>query len=518
MAGGDNVIYESRDIPAGKSVEADVVVVGSGAGGTVVATELVEAGRKVVVLEEGGYYPAEQLNQREDEMIARLMTRRGPEWNRDYSVTFARSKAVGGSTMCYWADSFRTPPDRIEKWAREFSLRDFTPTSLEPYFERTGVRAGIARVPDSLVNANNRRFAAAAEGLGWSAPRIERAAPGCVGSGFCDLGCAYGAKGLVFTYLPHGLRRGLEVFADCRADRFVVRDGRIAEVVASVVDRETGEPRREVRVRGKIVVVACGGLGSPYLLLKNGIRGPVGKRLYWNPHLEVYCLYDDPVCSYVGVPCAHHLDEFRLVRTGRDGSYREGGYTILCGFVQPGGLAGTVTRWGETLQRLMDRYHHVGGAVSVIDDDEPAVVRVDHKGRMVIEAWLGPRDKEKARDYLKKVSLLFLAAGAGEVYLPDNGWTTIRRPRDVAAIDRLPLEPHTITVNAAHLMGTCPMGEDPSRAAVDSYCRSHVVPNLFVTDASCLPTSVSVDPSWTIMAVAARAAHYIANRWRRLVG
>ncbi|MFQ5667038.1 MAG: GMC family oxidoreductase N-terminal domain-containing protein [Candidatus Binatia bacterium] len=513
MAARSIMIHEAKDIHPKTTIDADVLVIGSGAGGAVVATELAEAGRSVAVLEEGGYYPATKFTQREDDMFGLLMGRQGPDWTEDYAVNFAYDKAVGGSTNSYWADSFRAPEDRIDKWAEEFGLREFTAATLDPHFRKTAQKAGISRVPDHVVNKNNRKFAAAAGKLGWSAPRIERAAHNCIGSGFCELGCAYSAKGLSFSYLPRGLARGLDIFADCRADRFLMRDGRLQEVTAHVLDRATGKPRHEIRARGRVVVVACGGLGSPYLLLKNGIGGPTGKTLYWNPHLPVFCLYDEPMYSYAGVPCAHHLDEFRLVRTHPDGSYKEGGFTSLCGFVHPGSFGGTTTPWGTTFQRMMDAFYRMGGSVSVIDDEEPGTVRVGAKGERVIEVWFGPKDKLKARDYFRKMATLFLAAGATEVYLPDVDWTTVRSERDLPVIDRLSIEPQTLMVSAAHLMGTCRMGEDPQRAVVNSYCRAHAVPNLFITDASALPTSVSVDPSWTIMTIASRAADYIANNW-----
>jgi choline dehydrogenase-like flavoprotein len=510
------MIHEGTDITPETTLEADVVVIGSGAGGAVVAAELAEAGRKVVILEEGGSVRARDMNQREDDMLARFTSRRGPEWNRDHSVSFARDKGVGGTTLSYWAVSLQAPEDRIQRWAEEFRIHDFSMESLAPHFERTGRKSGVRAVADHVINENDRRFAAAAERLGWHVPRIERAARGCVGSGFCQLGCFYRAKGLNFSYVQRGLRAGLEVFADCRAERFVMDGGEIKEVIAAVVDRETGKPRHQIRAHGKLFVVACGGLGTPSLLLQNGVGGPIGRTLYWNPHVPVYCLYGEPIYSYAGVPCAHQLDEFRLARTNPDGSYKEGGYTVLCGFTQPGGFGVATGAWGTRLQTMLDNYPRMGGAISVIDDEEPGSVSLGPKGERVIDVRLGPRDKLKVRDYCKKAATLFLAAGASEVYIPDAHGTTIRGEADLARIDDLPLDPHTIMLNATHLMGTCPMGEHPERSAVSSYGRSHAVSNLFVADASVLPTSLSAPPAWTIMAIASRTAEYIAYNWRRL--
>jgi len=509
-------IIEGRDVTADRREETDVLVIGSGAGGATVAMRMAEAGKRVVVLERGGYYtgltdPLDprrpgrgELDQREDDMLARIDGDRGLGTTSDGQVALTYGNCVGGATVHYWADSYRTPPDRLSLWETRYGVEGHSEDELRPWFERIERDLGIEPAPASYLNGCNVLFKRGVEALGWHGEPVPQARRGCLKSGYCMQGCAYGAKqSMLVTYVPRAVRAGALVYADARVEKIVADGGRATGAVATVMDRDTNRPTgRRIEVRAKVVVLAAGGYGSAPLLLRSKLAnrsGQVGRHLRANPCSMVFGIFDRDVVQWRGIPAAYGCLEWRLAREGR-GHYREGGYLLMPNQLQPAGLAAFLPGFGAEHRRLIEAMPRIASTIAWIDDVEEGQITLARDGAADYALPIAGRNALMLRDSMKKGALVLLAAGAREVFLADAVGTRIRDEKDLAKIDTVEIGPGAMSFAAPHPAGGCRMGRDPATSVVQSSGETHEVAGLYVADPSVFPTAVSVDPSETIMA------------------
>jgi choline dehydrogenase-like flavoprotein len=509
-------IVEGAAVRGDVRATADVCVVGTGAGGAVVAAILAEAGARVVVLEKGGFYTAEDFSQREDDMLGKIEGGHGFTTSTDGTTTFTYGECVGGSTVHYWADTYPIPQDRLKLWNERFGV-EHTWQSLAPSFARVSRIMHVALADEGMMNENNRLVRAGMEALGWQdkGEVVTQARRGCVGSGYCQLGCAYNAKmSTLVTYVPMASRAGAVIYADAPAEEIVVAGGRVRGVRGTVRDRATRRPKARIEVTCDRVVVAAGGIGTPLLLLRSAVRdksGQVGKNFVVNPGYAVFGLFGRTLENHRRPPCTYAIKGFRRVATGAGGAYREGGWIALSSHQYPGVHSVMLGGFGAAHRARMLKYPRLASLYSVVDDEEPGEIAADDSGAPRITYTTRGKDVPKVRDFFAKSARVLLAAGAEEVWLPD-GETVVRTAAEADGLAGLPIAPGRMLCAAPHLLGTCRMGSRPYHTVVDSWGASHSVDGLTVADGSIMPTSISVDPSLTIMAFADAIGHHLAKR------
>ncbi|MEN8374250.1 MAG: GMC family oxidoreductase N-terminal domain-containing protein [Gemmatimonadota bacterium] len=492
---------------------ADVIVIGTGAGGGTLADFLSERGWDVVMLEKGGFFRAEDFSQRENEAMADFNGRRGLDSTVDNAYFLNYAECVGGCTVHYWGDSFRAPADRLDVW-RGLGIDWMTVADLAPHFDAIEEDLGIHICEERLFNENNRLVRQGCEELGVEGGAVPTARVDCIGCGWTQYGCAYNRKSSqLITTIPRVSIRGGRVYSDARADRLIVEGGRVRGVEGALLSRDTDEPRGTFRVDADLVVVAGGAIGSAEFLLRNVQDPTVGKRLYMNPHYFVYGDFGREIDNVTGIPCAYEVSQFRELHTDATGGYQGGGYTMLCNHQSPGVTAATLSEIGAAHRERIGKYRQLGSLMSVIDETNPGRIWVDDDGHR--RSWHRVRgvDVHKAVDYMRNAARILLAAGAREVWIPDVWGTVVRAEDEVERnIGIRSVMPNAQFAAGSHFLGTAPIGADPQDSFADPNGESHRLRGLYVADGAAVPGSVSKDPSLTIMAVARRIAEGMHER------
>ena len=290
----------------------DLCVVGSGPGGAIMASRLAEAGAEVVVLEEGGHHTKAEFDMQEATAYPRFYQDRGNRATADLSIAVLQGRAVGGGTVVNWTTSFRIPDDVLAVW-REKEGSALTPQSLRPHFEEVEKRLAIEKVDLDDVNPNNRALYDGCKKMGWAVDTTKRNVRECLRTGYCGMGCPVDAKqSAALTYLPDAVARGATIYANCRARR-IEWDGTRAQAVIGEVLHPTTQLQtgRTIRVEPRELVVSCGALNSPALLLRSGLtQGPVGKKTWLHPTIAMVAMYRDAIEGFYGAPqsvASHHF-------------------------------------------------------------------------------------------------------------------------------------------------------------------------------------------------------------------
>lgn len=510
-------VLEFDKVKGSMTETVDAVVIGTGCGGAVMAKELAKAGKSVLMIERGGFYLIERgdFDQREDDMFARIDGARGMDTTRTGQMALTYGNNVGGASVHYWADTWRTPRDRLEKWEREFGVTGHTEDELRPYFERIEKDLNVHPAEDARLNAMNRLFEAGAQKAGYAVERVMQARKGCVGSGYCLQGCSYDAKqSQLVTHIPEALAAGARVFADCQIDRVLMEKGSAVGVIGHFLDRTTNRPSgHTLLVKAKVVIVAAGGFHSAPLLMRSGVNtvgSQLGRNLMINPSPQLFGLFDQDVVMWRNIPAGVGTSELRLHRFEND-KYKEGGYLLYPNQLTPSTLAALLPGFGASHRKLMDNAHRIGSAIAWIDDQAGGSVSLDDDLNPIWEYELQALDQATVRDALTKQATVLFHAGAKEVIVPDPAGTRLRGLDELKRIDSVDLS--AIMYAAPHPSSMCRMGTDPLTSVVDCDHQVHGVKRLYVCDPSVFPTAVSVDPSETIMAFSYLAAAKLLAAW-----
>lgn len=505
------MIVRGGEIKTDLRLSAEVCVVGSGAGGAVVAKELAEAGRDVVLLEQGGYHTKEDFTQREEEMLPLLYEDMGQRATRDRSVILLQGRGIGGSTVHNLCYCFRTPAPILAKWRREDGLRELGPEDLRPSFERVERMLKVKPILPHEVNRLNDKVREGCEKLGYRGFVTSHNRENCTQSGFCLLGCPFDAKqSMLVTYIPAADRAGARIYANCAVDRVLAAAGRARGVEGRVTD-DIGRPRKYLRVEAAAVVLCAGAISTPAILLRSGIAnssGQVGRNLHLHPSVLVAGVYDEDIYGYRGIPQSYYVDQFIDLEKDPDS-----GYVLMPVYGFPVTTATQLPGFGKSHFEFMRNFHRMVGMLVLLHDQSAGEVKVDAAGKLEIGYRLEPREQKLMAEGMKHCAEILFAGGAKTVVGPYRDPVVLRPGDALDVFERRGVRPGDIPIASTHPQSTCRMGENRHRAVVDSYGRSHDVKNLFLADMSVFPSSLGAPPMITTAALADRTARLIAAEW-----
>jgi choline dehydrogenase-like flavoprotein len=500
---------------ADTTYHCQVLVIGSGAGGGVVAGELAQAGHDVLVLEAGPYLHGPDFTQREADMLGRLYDARGTLSTRDGGVSLLAGACLGGGTTVNWAGAFRTPDYVLEEWAREHDAPFFTGSDFQQSLDAVAAALGV-NTDYPRHNGQNQALRDGSARLGQATQLIPRNERGLSGSdhhfqglGYSTLGDAHGIKqGTLNTYLRTAAAHGARLLPDTRAERVTIVAGRATG--AEAVHTTPSGQRVRVTVRAERVVVAGGAIQTPALLLRSGLRHPhLGRHLHLHPTVAVAAHYPHPMHSWHGPSMSVVNDTYTRLNGSNFGVKLETPPT------HPGLLA-MVLPWrsGEQHRQLLQAADHLGSFIVLTRDRDGGRVRADRRGAPLIDYKLSTFDKQSMLAGVRAAAEIHVAAGAHTVYLPhgtlpvlhaQNG--LLQNPDLLASLPRLPWQPNRFGLYSAHQMSTCRLGGQARTHPLRPDGQTVEVRGLYVADGSAFPACSGANPMLTIMAL----AHYLAQ-------
>ena len=494
-----------------RRIDCDVAIVGTGAGGGTAAEILARAGLSVVLIEEGPLKSSRDFTMRERDAYPQLYQESAGRRTADKGIVILQGRAVGGSTTVNWTSSFRTPPETLAFWRREYGLTEYTDSELDPWFAMMERRLRI-RPWDEPPNPNNALLRDGAAKLGIPTAVIPRNVHGCYNLGYCGMGCPTNAKqSMLVTTIPAALDRGATLVVRARAQRFVFAKDRITALECAALDPSGLRPGPyTLTVCAKTYVAAGGAINTPALLLRSGTPDPfraLGARTFLHPVVVSAAIMPDVVAPYSGAPQSIYTDHF--LRTPLDGPI---GYKLEVPPVHPLLMATTMPGFGFDHARLMAKLPRTQVIIALMRDgfhpeSTGGTVRLRSDGTPLLDYPISPYVWDGMRRALAAMAEIQFAAGAQSVMPVHESAAPIRSAEAARAqIDALPMEILRTFVVSAHVMGGCAMGSDERRSVVDASGRHHQTENLYVFDGSVFPTSIGANPQLSVYGTVARNA------------
>jgi choline dehydrogenase-like flavoprotein len=474
--------------------EVDVCVIGSGAGGSIIAFEAAKRGLSTLLVERGPYARARDMTHRELDMYALLYKDGALQLNTSLDMFIVQGSCVGGSTVLANMVMIRPDAPVLAAWKNLGAV--FDDAELARSYDKVEAAIGAAPIKPSNVTASTRRFVEGAQALGLAPKPMKKAVGDCVGCGYCNVGCVFNTKrSALTTYVPWAEKHGARVLAETTVERLVHQRGRVrcAEAVR-------GPERERVTIEAKVFVVAAGPIGSSTVLQKSGIKKNVGTRVSFNAGSMALAEFPENLDGFDGDQITFYLqgDGFLIEPTH---------YPVMTMALQAPG-------WMGEHGRLMKISRTLGCA--------GALVPTEATGRVVQSPFFGheetrysptPGDLAKLKRALEVICRAFLAAGAKRVSLQTaRKAVAFEHPSEVSHLASSFHSAKEICFGSSHPMGGNPLSDDRAVGVVDRSFGVHDFDNLCVVDASIFPTALGVNPLSTIMAFADYAAPRVFAR------
>ncbi len=488
------------------SARCEVLVIGSGPGGAVVAKELAEAGRDVILLEEGPPMGRREFTQEAGEAMQRMLREGGSRAARGNLVTPTMQAIVlGGGSVINSAICARPPAWIFDKW-QDRSGAAITRADLDPHFDRVEAQLGVAPTPEEVQGERNLRFKRGCDALGIDCEPTWRNVQGCKGSGECFTGCRNGAKKSVdVSYVPAAIRAGARVYTSVRAEELVHDGRRVSGVRGRIVEPLSQREAGSARFDADLVVLAAGCMASPVILQKSGLGGSwAGRDLRFHPGLAIMALFPEPIDPWKGATQGYHSLH-----------YLEKGLKFEVLWSPPSVLATRLPGLGRDYQEHLLRYDHLAPFDVICAADHSSGEVRARRGTLDPELryHFDQRDVDLMREGLGILSDICWAAGA-EAILPGlNGVPeVIHNKADADVIRKHKLKASDTIAASNHAFCTTRMSKDPARGVVDEDGRCHELDNLYIADTGIFAASSGVNPMLLCMALADRVAAKIAAR------
>lgn len=496
--------------------EADVVIVGTGAGGGVAADILTAAGLSVIMIEAGPLKSSRDFTMEERSAYPNLYQQAGAMKTADKAIGIFQGRAVGGSTTINWTTSIRTPPEALAFWEQHKSVTGLSEAVLAPWFAQMEQRLNIQEWSYD-PNRNNAALKQGCINLGWDYTVIKRNVLGCWNTGYCGMGCPVNAKqSMLVTTIPAALDKGARLISRANVVNIEHHNGQVLALKAQALNERNQPTGVELQFKARHYILSAGALHTPTLLMRSAVPDPhqlLGKRTFLHPTLLSGAIFADAINGHSGAPQSIYSDQF-VWQAGAEG---ELGYKLEVPPIHPVLITSKTLGYGASHAELMAKFNQLQVTIALIrdgyhPDSQGGTVHLTPTGFSVDYPLTDVFWRAARRAFASMAELQF-AAGAVKVLPISDGMPYLSSWKDAKeTIAQMSLAPLRTVVASAHVMGGCPFGEDEQLSMVNSYGQSHYLDNLSVMDGSIFPTSLGANPQLSIYGITARNATALAQR------
>ncbi|KAL4806727.1 hypothetical protein BDV18DRAFT_119394 [Aspergillus unguis] len=536
----DGFRFEFLQFPPGQKpeiIETDVLVIGSGCGGSVTAKNLAEAGKRVIVVDKGYSFSNQHFPMKPNDGFANLFEGGGSVQNDEGSMGILFGSTWGGGGTVNWSASLQTQGYVRREWANR-GLPFFTSNDFQQSLDRVCDRMGVST--DAIEhNKANQMILEGSRRLGYNAKTVPQNTGGNAHyCGHCTLGCHTGGKkGPIETYLVDAANAGATFVEGFNVDRVLFakkKAGKVASgVVGTWVSRDShfgvsgvGAVKRKVIITAKKVVISGGSLHSPLLLLRSRIKNSnIGRNLYLHPVAIAHAVFDEELRPWEGACLTAAVNEFEDI-DGQGHGFKIEGVSMLPAAILP------IYTWRDGLDYKLQaaKLRRSAGLITLVRDRDPGRVYPDSKdGRVRIDYSVSPFDRNHMIEALIASAKISYISGAREIHTsyrdmppfirtaeePKDASHGINSPTLQAWIEELrrkaPKTSDKVMWASAHQMGSCRMGASPKHSVVDPEGQVWGTKGLYVVDASIFPSASGVNPMITTMAIADYISRNIAK-------
>ena len=464
----------------------EILVIGSGPGGSITACLLAEAGKDVLLVEEGANLQNASIESYSlDEM--NMKYRNGgitPTFGKT-NVSYVEACCVGGGSEINAGLYHRLPPDIIKKWQLKYQINDFEEKKLEPFYEACEKALSISCMPGEASPASL-KLKEGANKLNWKVNEIPRwfkytKRP--------DGSWKETRQSMTKTYIPRAIAAGCRLLSNTKVKKIKLKNrfGQYAEACSVNESKQT----TQFNIRFQYVFVCGGAMKTPTLLRQSGIKKNVGNSLSMHPMVKVVALFNEQVNSEtMGIP-AHQVKEFAPYMT------------LGCSISTIPYLAIALIH-NENLNHLLESWKNMAVYyVAITGIGKGSIRSLPFSNSHLARFPVTNQDLSVLGEGLERLCRLLLKAGAIKLFPSLQGYSPIKHIEDLDKLQKM-LPQKKTNLSTIHLFGSCPMGEAKRQCAVDSYGKLHDYNNIYLNDSSILPSPPSVNPQGTIMALAQR--------------
>jgi choline dehydrogenase-like flavoprotein len=510
-------ITDSSELHTDQTIEADVIIVGTGAGGGVTAEVLSQAGLNVVLIEEGQLKSSDDFKMEELTAYSDLYQESAGRTTKDGAISIFQGRTVGGTTVINWTSSFRTPPETLQHWGAEFAVKGFSQDEMAPWFAAMEKRLNVAKwaLPPNENNAILERGCAA---NGYHSAVIPRNVAGCWNLGYCGMGCPTNAKqSMLVTTIPEALKNGARLYHHTRAEKLIFAGNKVSAVECLALSADTRKTTGvKLTFRAPHIVLAGGAINTPGLLLRSNAADPyqrIGKRTTIHPVNASVAMMANKVEPFYGAPQSIYSDHFQWLD-------KRLGFKLEVPPIHPSMGSQILGFHGYRLMETMENLPNMQATIALMRDgfDEQSqggTVELNSDGSPTLDYPVTPFMWQGLKKAYNVMAEIQFAAGAQRVYPLHHDatyYTSLAETK--AAIAQLPEKLHRARLMTAHLMGGCGFGEDLKTSVVDSAGKFHHSDNLYVIDGSVFPTSIGANPQLSIYAMALKQASALVDTIR----